>query len=671
MEYMAEAANRQQARERIEQLTKVINHHRYLYHVLDRQEISDSALDSLKYELKTLETEYPDLVRPDSPSLRVGGVALSKFQKVRHEVRQWSFDDAFTEEDIRAWGERVKRALGGKAPTYTCELKIDGFKIVLTYEKGLLVRAATRGDGEVGEDVTENVKTIEAIPLKLEEPGSLVAEGEIWMGKRELEELNRKQVKAGFEPFANPRNVAAGTIRQLDPKIVAERKLSCFIYDLPKADFEIPDHQSLELERLRELGFKVNSHFQKCSDIGEVIKYWKQWKDKKDKENYWIDGVVVKVGERQLQERLGYTGKAPRWGIAFKFPAQQVTTVVEAINLQIGRTGVITPVAVLRPVQVAGTTVSHATLHNEDEIRRLDVRVGDTVILQKAGDVIPDIIAVLKELRPKGTRAFIFPGSLPECGPIERIPGEAAYRCVNKNSFAQFKRKLYHFVGKNAFDIEHCGPGVVDMLLEHKLIASYDDVFELNEEELADLPGFGKKSASNLTAAIERRRKISLARFIVGLSIPQVGEETAEDLANYFKTIEKFRSAKIDQLQQIAGVGQVVAQAIVDWFKDGENNKLVDRLLEQVKIERVGIKDASLTKKKLSGQSFVLTGTLEGLSRDEAKHLIKAAGGEVNSSVSGKTNYVVAGDNPGLKYDEAKRLGVKIISESELMELLK
>lgn len=659
-----------EAKQRIDQLVKAINHHRYLYHVYDRLEMPEAALDSLKYELKQLETKYPDLVRPDSPSLRVGGQALAKFSKVKHQVRQWSFDDAFTEEDIRAFAERVKRGLKGGAPTYTCELKIDGFKIVLTYERGLLVTAATRGDGAIGENVTENVKTIEAIPLKLESEASLVVEGEIWLGKRELEELNKEQRRLGEPEFANPRNVAAGTIRQLNPGIVAGRKLSCFVYDLPQADFALPATQIEELKKLQQLGFKVNPHFTFCADIEAVIKYWRAWREKKDKENYLIDGVVVKISERAFQEKLGYTGKAPRWGIAFKFPAEQATTVVEAITLQIGRTGVITPVAQLRPVVVAGSTVSRATLHNEDEIARLDVRVGDTVVLQKAGDVIPDILQVIKELRPKGARAFIFPKSLPECGPIERIPGEAAYRCVDKNSFAQFKQKFYHFVGKHAFDIEHCGPKVVDLLLEHKLISSFADIFQLNEEVLASLPRFGEKSAENLIKAIGERRRISLARFIISLSIPQVGEETAEDLANHFKTIERFRSAKIEELQKIDGVGDIVAREIVLWFKDVANNKLVDRLLAQVKIEKTS-QHAMLTGQKLKGVTFVLTGTLPNLARDEVKKMIKNAGGEVSSSVSKKTDYIVVGENPGSKYDDAKRLGVKIVNEDELLKLLK
>ena len=451
-----------EVRQRIAKLRKVINHHRYLYHVLDRQEISEAALDSLKYELAKLEAEYPDLVTPDSPTQRVGGEPLAKFAKVTHKIPQWSFNDAFSDEDVRDFDQRVKKFLGA-APTYICELKIDGFHIVLTYEHGVLKTAATRGNGKVGENVTANVKTIDAVPLALEAKTNVIVEGEIWLGKKELEALNKKQVKLGKPLFANPRNVAAGTIRQLDPKLVADRPLDNYVYDLSAADFSLPATQLEELKKLTDLGFKVNRHFEFCRNIDEVIGYWKKWEKQKDREAYWIDGVVVKVNERAYQERLGYTGKAPRFVIAFKFAPEQVTTVIVKISLQVGRTGVITPVAELKPVQVAGTTVSRATLHNEDQIKKLDVRMGDTVIIQKAGDVIPEVVSVLKDLRPRGTSPFVWPRTLEVCGgAIERVPGQAAWRCVSKNSAAQFRRKFYHFVSKHAFDIERCGPKIID-----------------------------------------------------------------------------------------------------------------------------------------------------------------------------------------------------------------
>ncbi len=460
--------------ERVQKLRTTIDHHRYLYHVKDIEEISPEALDSLKDELVKLEQEYPELITSDSPTQRVAGEPLPEFQKITHKIPQWSFNDAFTEDDIRDFDARVKKVAGGGV-TYTCELKIDGLKIVLEYEKGLLKSAGTRGNGVVGENVTMNVRTIESVPLKLKRAVDVIVEGEVWMGKKQLEKLNEEQKKKDLPLFANPRNVAAGSIRQLDPKMAASRKLDTFIYDVAQTSEKFPPYQHQELEYLQELGFKVNNHFKHVKTIDDVITYWKEWSSKKrDKLDYQIDGVVVKVDEHESQQKLGYTGKAPRFGIAFKFAAEQVTTIVEDIQLQIGRTGVLTPVAHLKPVLVAGSTVSRATLHNEDEIKRLDVRVGDTVVIQKAGDVIPDILKVMTELRTGKEKAYTFPAIVPECGGdgrIERVPGQAAWRCVAKDSYVQQKRKLYYFVSKSAFDIEHLGPKVIDVLLDNNLIS--------------------------------------------------------------------------------------------------------------------------------------------------------------------------------------------------------
>lgn len=656
-----------EAKARIDQLKKVIEHHRYLYHVLDKPEIADTAYDTLEEELRQLEEQWPDLVTNDSPTRRVSGEPLAKFTKVAHTVPQWSFNDAFSPEDMRAFDERVTKMLG-HSPEYVGELKIDGFKIVLTYEGGKLKTAATRGNGTMGEDVTANVRTIEAVPLSLARPVNIVVEGEIWMSKKEFERLNKEQKKAGEALYANPRNIAAGTIRQLDPRIVAERKLSCFIYELSKADFPVPASQDEELELLAELGFKVNKNFRVCPTIVETIAFWRAWAKKKDKEDYWIDGVVVKVRSSDDQKQLGYTGKAPRWGIAFKFPAEQVTTKVEDIILQVGRTGVITPVAVLTPVLVAGSTVSRATLHNEDEIKRLDVRLGDTVILQKAGDVIPDIVQVLTEMRTGKEKVFHFPKTLEACGgAIERIPGQAAHRCVNKNSAAQFRRKFYHFVGKHAFDIDHCGPAIVDLLLDNNLVADYADLFTLKKGDLAALPRFGEKSADNLLSAIEARRTVPLPNFLSALSIDQVGEETAEDLAEQFGVLAKIRVASAEDLNKIEGVGPVVSEAVFKWFRQADNIRLVDKLLVQVSMP---VFKKKVVQSAISGQAFVLTGSLPMLSREEAEALIKKNGGKVASAVSAKTAYVLAGDNPGSKLDKARALGVKIISEAEFKKLI-
>jgi len=666
----------QEVKERLLLLKKAIETHRYNYHVLDKQDISEQALDSLKNELVQIETEYPELITSDSPSQRVAGKPLDEFKKITHKVTQWSFNDAFSEEDVQEFDKRIKKMLRENlgrevSPSYVCELKIDGLKIVFEYQKGKLITAATRGNGVVGEDVTMNVRTIQSVPLILTQPIDIIVEGEAWMAKSDFEDLNKTQKKKGLPLFANPRNVTAGSIRQLDPKIVAERKLQAFIYDVARYEKEIPT-QKEELVFLDGLGFKVNKHVTLCKDMNEVINVWKLWREKSKKEDYWIDGIVIKVNEKEYQDALGYTGKAPRFAIAFKFPAEQVTTVVEDIVLQVGRTGVLTPVAHLRPVLVAGSTVSRATLHNEDEIRRLDVRVGDTVILQKAGDVIPDIVKVLTEMRTGKERVYKFPTHVPECGgdgSIERIPGQVAWRCVFKDSSAQLRRKLYHFVGKHAFDIEGCGPKVIDALLDNNLIATASDLFTLEKGDLLALPRFAEKSVDNLLGSIEKAKKITLPRFIFALSISQVGEETAEDIAKQFKTIAHVREASFEDLERINGVGPIVAESIVEWFKDKKNIQELEKLINVCVIEKVSTSESN--QGGLVGKTFVLTGTLSVMSRDEAKALIKKNGGKVSSAVSKATSFVVAGENPGSKLDEAEKLGVQVLDEKAFLTLLK
>lgn len=661
---------------RLINLRKTIEHHRYLYHVLNKSEISPEALDALKHELVLIEEAYPDLVTPDSPSQRVAGEPLKGFKKIKHTVPQWSFNDAFSLEEMHDFDTRVKnmlaKELGGNVqPTYVCEPKIDGLKVVLTYENGVLKTAATRGDGVVGEDVTANVKMIESVPLSLRENVSGVFEGEVWMSKSTLERVNKEEVKAGREPYANPRNLAAGTIRQLDPAVVKARTLDTFIYDVTALDKPIPKMQKEELEFLQRLGFKVNKHFAECKTIDEVIAFWQKWQKRAPKEDYWIDGVVVKVNEKKYQDALGYTGKAPRFGIAFKFPAEQVTTVLEDIVLQVGRTGVVTPVAHLRPVSVAGSVVSRATLHNEDEIARLDVRIGDTVILQKAGDVIPDIVQVVKEMRTGKEKKFVFPKIVLDTdgstSPIERIPGQAAYRCTNKNMFAQKRRKFYYFVSKKGFDIDHCGPKVIDALLDTDLIANFDDLFTLTVGDVLTLPRFAELSAKNLIEAINNARTVTLGKFLTALSIEHVGEETAHDIADEFKSIEKIREASFEDFNNIYGIGEVVAQSLAEWFADEHHSALLDRLLKEVKIES---QKSKVKSQKFEGKTFVLTGTLSAMSRDEAKEKVRSLGGEIAESVSSKTSYVVAGENPGSKYDKAKKLGVHILTEQEFLKIL-
>ncbi len=663
-------------RARYEKLKEVIEEARYRYHVLDAPKMADEAYDSLERELADIEVAYPALVTPDSPTQRVSGKPLEAFVKVTHKVPQWSFNDAFSEDDIREFDERVKRFLKGARPTYTCELKIDGLKIVLEYTRGVLVRAATRGDGTVGEDVTANVRTIDSVPLRLRKPVDIIAVGEVWMSKKRLVALNAKRAAEGLPLFANPRNVAAGSIRQLDPRLARERHLETFIYDIDRLSEKFPARQSDELRLLGELGFKVNKNFAHCTTIEEVIAYWKKWGDPKlrESQDYLIDGVVVKIDERAYQEVLGYTGKAPRWGIAFKFPPEQVTTVVEDIRLQIGRTGVLTPVAHLRPVVVAGSTVARATLHNEDEIRRLDVRVGDTVVLQKAGDVIPEVVEVVKSLRPRGAGAFVWPTHVPECGGdgrIERVPGQVAWRCVSPDSPVVRRRRLYHAVAKSAFDIDGCGPKVIDALLEHELISDLADIFDLTREELLSVPRFAELSADNLITAIKDAKKVSLARFLIALSINHVGEETAYLLADHFRTLEKVRQATFETLQNIDGIGDIVARSIVDWFAAEGNLLLIEKLLARVRIEKVTPASAATTASAVAGKTFVLTGGLSSLTRDDAKNKIRAAGGMVASSVSGATDYVVAGSDAGSKLEKARTLGVTILSEAEFLQLFR
>ncbi len=659
---------------RYRKLKETINEYRRQYHVYDNEVVPESARDTLMRELAQLEREYPELITPQSPTQRVAGAPLPQFKKVPHAVAQWSFNDAFSADDIREWDARVRRMLAdtypNPAPTYTVELKIDGLKVVLTYKKGVLHTAATRGDGAVGEDVTHNVRTIESVPLTLTRPVDSIVEGEIWMSEKALQKTNAARAAAGEPEFANPRNAAAGTIRQLDPRIAAKRGLDTFIYDVAQTSEPLPATQHEELEYLRGLGFKVNKHVELARSVDEILAYWERWRGKAKAEDYWVDGVVVKVNERRYQEALGYTGKAPRFAIAFKFPAEQVTTIVEDIVLQVGRTGVLTPVAHLRPVQVAGTTVSRATLHNEDEIRRLDVRLGDTVILQKAGDVIPDVVRVLTDLRSGKEKKFTWPKRVAECGgdgAIERVPGMAAWRCKDRNSFAILRRTLRHFASRGAHNIEGLGPSTVDALLERGMVEHVDDFFTLTEGDVLTLEGFAEVSAKKLVDAIQRvAQAVPLARLIVGLSLPHVGEETAILLARHYATLDDLARAKEQDLAAIQGIGPIVAKAIADWFSDKDNKELVKRLQKLV----VVVNDAAQTSGKLGGKTFVLTGGLASLSRDDAKERLRRLGASVSSSVSKKTDYVVAGADAGSKLDKAQELGVKIITEKEFLKLV-
>jgi DNA ligase (NAD+) len=688
--------DKKEAKNRIDKLKKEIDRHRYAYHVLDAPEISDAAYDSLFAELSALEKEFPEFATSTSPTQRVGAEPLKAFQKVRHARTQWSFDDVFDLEELKAWEEKAKRMLekAGVADSqleYCCELKIDGLKMILTYAKGKFAAGATRGDGVIGEDVTSNLKTIQSIPLELEQAVDVIAVGECWLGKKELARINQEREKKGEALFANTRNAAAGSIRQLDPRIAASRRLDSFIYDIDRLEGAAPATQVEELELLKKLGFKVNTEYRLCKNIEQAQEFYKSWTDKKNQQDYEIDGIVIKINSREFQETLGYTGKSPRWGVAYKFPAAQVTTVVEDIKVQVGRTGALTPVAYLRPVRVAGSTVSRATLHNEDEIRRLDVRIGDTVIIHKAGDVIPEVVEVVKNLRTGKEKMFHMPTDCPMCGgPVKREiiglkKGEesAAHYCLNPGCFAIKREQLSHFVSRKGFNIVGFGEKIVEHLMQEGLVSNAADIFELTVGDLEPLERFAEKSALKLVEAIEKSKKITLEKFLYALGIRHVGEETAVLIAQNLQSVagnkkirnlealaETFAQISVDSWLKIKGIGEKSAQSLAQWFGDKENKKLLGRMQALwIVLEFPAFAEAAGIR-SLSGKVFVLTGQLAGFTRDEAKDMIRKRGGEISSSVSKKTDYVVAGVDPGSKYDKAKELGVKVIDEEEFKKIL-
>jgi DNA ligase (NAD+) len=674
-------------RERLERLRLEVAKYRSLYHEKDESPISPEALDSLKRELSELEATYPSLISKSSPSKTIAGTVLPELLKVAHTVPQWSLDDAFSEEDLYAFDARTRRTLakletktaikteiqseGLESLAYTAELKIDGLHIVLTYVKGLLTTAATRGNGKVGEEVTHNIRTITSVPQKLPRPIDLIVEGEVYLSKSGFAKLNALREKEGQPLFANARNAAAGSIRQLDSRIAAARPLGVFVYDIDASSESMPEGQFAELAYLRSLGFPVNEQAERFTSAQEVLAFWHAWHGKKrEKLDYLIDGIVIKVDSRDTQERLGYTGKGPRYAIALKFPAEQVTTVVEDIVLQIGRTGVVTPVAELRPVRVADTLVARATLHNEDFITSKDIRIGDTVILQKAGDVIPEIVQVLPEFRTGKEKKWKFPSHTNACGGdggIERIPGVAAHRCKTPGSFTQTLRRLAHFAGKHAFDIDGLGEKKVQLLMEHQLVADAPDFFTLTRDELLALPNVKEKSADNLLASIEKAKEVTLDRFLVGLSLPHVGEETALLLAQHYPTINDVRHASEVSLTAIDGIGPIVAKEVVDWFAHADNKAMLSRLLPHLTIRAV---DLPKGNGRLAGKTLVVTGTLPTLARVDAESMVRKAGGMVSGSVSKNTSFVLAGDNVGSKYEKAESLGVSIITEAEFLRML-
>ena len=688
-------------KKRIEKLKKEIDHHRYLYHVLDTQEISDAALDSLKHELFKLEQANPEFITPDSPTQRVGGEPLDKFEKVHHSVRMLSLEDAFSKSEMEDWEKRIMKFYPQGKYEYFGELKIDGFAISLKYKNGILDVASTRGDGVTGENVTQNIKTIESVPLslkihkkkngpnnknlekylkKVEEiltVGEFEVRGEVYMSKKTFESINKERAKNGEPLYANPRNTAAGSIRQLDPKISASRKLDFLAYAIP-TDFGQKEHKD-EHDVLEALGFKTDKNAGVFKDIHELEDFWDKVAQKREKLAFQIDGLVISVNDNDTREKLGIVGKAPRGSIAFKFPAEESTTVVEGVVVQVGRTGALTPVAHLRPVSIGGTTVSRASLHNEDEIKRLGLKIGDTVIVQRAGDVIPKVTKVFENLRTGKEKDFKMPKFCPVCdGPVVKKEGEVIAKCVNKKCQAKNREAMYHFTSKKAFDITGLGPKIVDKLSDEGLISDVSDIFSLEEGDLVPVERFAEKSASNLISSIKNKKEVTLARFLYSLGILHVGEETSIDLAKYFSKKAKIKTPKDildimkeetqESLESLEDIGPKVAESIVSYFSDHHNVEFLQKL------DSAGIiiksPKISLQKQVLLGKIIVPTGELENFTRESIKEKIRELGGDVSSSVSKKTDFVLAGENAGSKYDKAKKLGVKIIDENEFLKMI-
>jgi len=667
--------NKAGLRKEAEELREKIRKHEYLYYVEDNPEISDAAFDRLMERLKEIEAANPDLVSPDSPTTRVGGAPREGFTTVRHARPMLSLDNAFSYDALRDWDRRVREGSGREEIEYIAEHKFDGLSISLQYDHGILARGVTRGDGTTGEEVTPNVKTVRSVPLRIDEAmakklklaKSFEVRGEILMTRKAFEALNRQQEETGGKIFVNARNSAAGSIRVLDPSITAQRKLDFFAYFL-YVDGKVPfAKHSDSLEALKKLHFRASDDWKLCDGIDEVIKYCEAWDTKREKLAYEIDGVVIKVNSTGLQNELGFTAKAPRWAIAFKYPARQETTVVNDIIVQVGRTGTLTPVAVLEPVQVGGVTVSRSTLHNMDEIERLGLHIGDTVLIERAGEVIPHVLKVVKE--GKNRRAFHMPKKCPECGSaIHKADGEVAYRCVNAACPAQRKESLLHFAARHAMDIDGLGEKIVDQLVDNGLVKDAADLYSLKLEPVAELERMAEKSAQNLLEEIEASKKLPLSRVIYALGIQFVGERTGQLLAEHFGSLEELAGAKAEDLEKVPEVGPKVSASIVDFFSEPANRKLIKKLCD------AGVRPAAEKREvksdKFAGKTFVFTGALERRSREDAGDLVQQHGGKVSGSVSKKTDYVVVGADPGSKYDKAKELGVTVLTESEFEKLI-
>ncbi len=663
---------------KIESLREKIRHHEYLYYVLDHPEISDAEFDELMQQLKDLEADHPELITADSPTQRVGGKPREGFVKVAHSSPMLSLDNTYNEEELRAWERRVHELSGRTDVDYVCELKLDGMSLALIYEEGRLVRGITRGDGSIGEDVTLNVRTVRSVPLsipreKLQKAGippDFEVRGELLMPLAAFKKMNEERESKGLSLFANPRNATAGTVRQLESRVTAERRLDYFSYMLLKNGRTYFDRHSKTLDALDAAGFKVNQSHKLAHDIDEAWAFIREWEEKRESLPYEIDGIVIKVDRTALQDELGFTGKAPRWAIAYKYAARAGITKLEDIRVQVGRTGKLTPVAMLEPVLIGGTTVRNATLHNMDEIERLGLKIGDWVQVERGGDVIPKVAKVVDDKdHPRGTRTFEMPGKCPVCGTkVVRTEGEVDYRCVNANCPAKLRETILHFASRGVMNIDGMGEALVNQLTERGLVKDVADIYKLTKKDLLSLERFADKSAQNIVDEIERSKKLPLGRVIYGLGIRFVGERTAQFLAEHFGSIEALERASQEELQDVNEVGPRIAESIVEFFSIAANRKLVERLRE-AGLTLTGQKKQRGTK--LAGKTFVLTGTLAHFTRDEAKKMIEDAGGKVTGSVSKKTDYVVAGADAGSKLDKAKELGVAVIDEKEMEKFVR
>ena len=657
------------AKERAEELRREINYHNYRYHVLDDPVISDEEYDRIMRELVKLEEKFPQLVTQDSPTQRVGAPPAEAFRPVRHRARMMSLDNVFDEEELRAFIHRVENQVGKTG--YVCELKIDGAGIALTYENGIFTRGATRGDGVTGEDVTANLRTVKSLPLRLlgeDAVPYLEIRGEVFMPKQAFLELNRQREEEGQPPFANPRNAAAGSLRQLDPRITASRNLHLICYEIGYCEGrEFRTHQEV-LEQISSWGFHVSDHWRPAAGVEEIVAFCQEWISRRDELAYEVDGAVVKVDPLGLRERLGATSKAPRWAVAYKFPAEEKTTRLLNIEINVGRTGALTPTAVLEPVFVGGSTVSRATLHNEDEIRRKGIKIGDVVLVHKAGDVIPEVIKPIMEMRDGTERDFIMPDRCPACGGrVYRPEGEVVARCVNVDCPARLFESILHFASRGAMDIEGLGPATIRELMDKGYVRSVEDIYYLEEEQLYNLTGFKDKAVSNLMNAIRESKKRPLSRLLFALGIRHVGSHLAEVLAKRYRRMEELARAGEEELLTIAEVGPTVAESVRAFFEEPRNLELIRRLRQAGVNMEEKVEEGP---RHLEGLTFVLTGALSSMTREEAREALEARGGRVSSGVSRKTDYVVAGTDPGSKYEKARELGVRIIGEEEFLSLL-